>query len=314
MPSRPPRNRERRLEIMTQLAEADFPIAPEIDDTMGEASIGDVWVGRIGYGAALRVDGRPGTPGTLPEPASVKRLLRRAVELGVGLIDTADSYGPEVSERLIAAALHPYPAGLLISSKAGVVRDGAGQTILDGRPERLRTACEASLRRRRLDAIGLYQLHWPDPAVPFADQVGALAELVRAGKVRQIGLCNVDAEQLAAACCIAPIAAVQHRFGLGEPDATALLEQCRRHGAAFIAYGSLAVLRAGSPAIAGRLAAIAARHGATPAQVALAWVLRRATGTLVIPGTLSIGHLEQNMGACVVKLTGDEMAELVRHG
>ncbi len=297
---------------MVKVSQAEFAAKPDRTDPSRYTFIADVRVRRIGYGAALRVVDQPGTPRTSPDAAAVKRVLRRAVELGVMLIDTADSYGPEVSETLVADALHPYPAEVLISTKGGVVRDGMGRARLDGRPEQLRMACDASLRRLRLDTIGLYHLHWPDPAVPFADQVGTLADLVRAGKVRHIGLCNIDVDQLAAASRVTPIAAVQHRFGLGEQTETPLLEACGRHGTAFIAYGSLSVLRTGPAHLSGRLRSIAARHQATPAQVALAWLLRHAAGALVIPGTLSLQHLEENMQAGSLRLTDSDMAELAR--
>ena len=222
---------------------------------------------RLGYGAALRVNGRPADRQSLPDMALARLVLQRAVAEGAILLDTADSYGPALSEELVGEALHPYPAGLLLATKGGVQRLGPAETRLNGRPAHLRAACEASLRRLRVDAIGLYQLHWPDPEVPWAEQIGALVELRDAGLVREIGLCNVTIAQLKDAVALAPIAAVQGRFGLAHQEGAAMAAACAGFGIAFIAFGSLAVLR--QPA--GRLAlAEAARpHGATAAQLAL---------------------------------------------
>ena len=250
---------------------------------------------RVGYGAALRVDGQPADRATLRDPDLARQVLRRAVAEGAMLLDTADSYGPALSEELVAEALHPYPAGLLLATKGGVQRLGAAGTRLNGRPAHLRAACEASLRRLRVEAIGLYQLHWPDPEVPWAEQIGALAALRQAGLVREIGLCNVTAAELRAAVRLAPIAAVQGRFGLADQAGAGLAAACAELGVAFIAYGSLAVLR--QPAARAALAAAAGPHGATAAQLALAGVLASAPRALAVPGTLRLGHLLENMAA-----------------
>lgn len=257
--------------------------------------------GRIGYGAALRVQGRPAHRSAPPDPELVTAVLRRAVALGAVLIDTADSYGPTLSEALVAGALHPYPSHLVVATKGGVVRQGPNTTRLNGRPAHLRAACEASLRRLRVDAIGLYQLHWPDPAVPFADQVGALADLRAAGKIIEVGLCNITVEQLVAASRIVPVAAVQGRFSPDIPEGGELVATCAKLGIAFLAHGSLSGLRGhAAPPVD-----ITTRHPrATPAQTALARVLRRAPHSIVIPGTLDPAHLEENMAAPFIATAG----------
>ncbi|MFT8242522.1 aldo/keto reductase [Roseomonas sp. BN140053] len=268
-------------------------------------------VGRIGYGAALRVGGETGRPGRFPDPAAARGLLRRAVALGATLLDTADSYGPGLSEELIAEALHPYPPELLVATKGGVVREADGtRARLDGRPAQLRAACENSLRRLRLEAIGLYQLHWRDPAVPFADQLGALAELLAAGKVRAVGLCNLGLAELEAAEAVLPVAAVQCHLSLGYAGSDALLDRCAARGIPFIAHGPLAVLRGGAEPRAEALGRVARRLDATPAQVALAWVLHRAPNVVAIPGTLRPDHLEENFRAGTLALSARDLAEL----
>ncbi|WP_426958170.1 aldo/keto reductase [Muricoccus radiodurans] len=265
-------------------------------------------VRRIGYGAAFRVAGRPATATCLGDRGAAHRILRRAVELGADLLDTADSYGPALSEELVAEALRPYPPDLLIATKGGVVRTDRDRTRFDGRPDRLRAACEASLRRLGLDAIPLYQLHWADPAVPFADQVGALADLRTTGKIRHLGLCNIGVAELEAALAIAPVASVQCRYGPGERDRDALIDACTRAGIPFIAYGPLAALQ--DPRRRCVLRGIADRLGATPAQVALAWVLQRAPNSFAIPGTLNPVHLAENMEAARLRLPDDDWARL----
>ncbi|MFO1120089.1 MAG: aldo/keto reductase [Rhodospirillales bacterium] len=192
---------------------------------------GDLTVGRLGFGA-MRLCG-PGVWGEPADPAAVSCVLRRAVDLGVTLIDTADAYGPEVNERQIAEALYPYPAGLVIATKSGLLRPGPGRWTPDGRPEHLRAACEASLRRLKLERIDLYQLHSPDPRVPFEDSVGTLAELQAAGKIRHIGLSNVSVDELRRARRIAPIASVQNRFNLSDRSSDAVVSTCQQAGIAF---------------------------------------------------------------------------------
>ncbi len=268
---------------------------------------GDLGVRRIGYGAmALTGPGGWGPPG---DQAAARALLRRAVDLGVQLVDTADSYGPDVSEELVAQALHPYPADLVIATKGGAIREAPWQSRPHGRPEHLRTACEGSLRRLRLERLDLYQLHAVDPAVPLAESVGVLAELRSEGKVRHVGLSNVGIEQIEEARGIVPIASVQNRYSLAERGVEdAVVSHCEREGIAYLpwrplAKGSLARSR-------GALRSVASRHGATAAQVALAWLLCRSTALIAIPGTLSITHLEQNVEARSIELTQDDLAEL----
>ena len=259
---------------------------------------GDLPVVRLGYGA-MRLTG-PGIWGPPPDHSEALRVLRRAVELGVTLIDTADSYGPYVSEELISEALHPYPEGLVIATKAGQVRTGPGEWHPLGRPEYLRQEAEMSLRRLRLDRIDLFQLHRVDPRVPLEDQVGVIVELQREGKVRHIGLSNVSIEQLRAAQRIAPIATVQNRYNLADRASEAVLELCAAQGLGFIPWFPIAtgdLARRGGP-----LQGIATDLGATSAQVALAWLLRRSPVMLPIPGTASVAHLDENVAAAAVQL------------
>jgi aryl-alcohol dehydrogenase-like predicted oxidoreductase len=237
-------------------------------------------------------------------------VLRRALELGVNLIDTADSYGPDVSERLIAEALHPYPQGLVIATKAGLERPGPDQWTPNGRPEHLRAACEGSLRRLKLERIDLYQLHRIDPDVPLADQLGTLRRLQEAGKIRHIGLSEVTVAELERARKLVPIVSVQNLYNLADRHSEGVLDHCERQGIAFIPWFPLAtgkLARPGSP-----LAKAAKRLGATPAQVALAWLLRRSPVMLPIPGTSSVQHLEENMGGALLELREAEFTELSR--
>ena len=267
---------------------------------------GDLPVHRLGYGA-MQITG-PGAFGPPADRAEALRVLRRCVDLGVDFLDTADSYGPHVSEELIAEALHPYPAGLVVATKGGFERPGPGKWVMNGRPEYLRAQVEGSLRRLKLERIDLWQLHRVDPKVPADEQFGFLAELVREGTVRHVGLSEVDAEQLEAARRVVPIATVQNRYNLAEREAEPVLEACARHGVGFIPWyplltGKLA--REGSV-----LTAAAARLGATPAQVALAWLLRRSPVMLPIPGTSRVSHLEENVAAAALALTDEEFARL----
>jgi aryl-alcohol dehydrogenase-like predicted oxidoreductase len=238
------------------------------------------------------------------------RVLRRAVELGVNLIDTADSYGPNVSEELIAEALYPYPEGLVIATKGGQLRPGPGQWTPNGRPEHLRQALEGSLRRLRVDRIDLYQLHRPDPKVPFEESVGTLADMQKEGKIRHIGLSNVSTEQLARAQRIVSIVSVQNRYNLADRSSEAVLQTCERQQIGFIPWAPLAVDDASK---AGRvLQQIAPQHGASPTQMALAWLLHHSPVMLPIPGTSSVDHLENNLAAARIKLSQEEMEQLDR--
>jgi aryl-alcohol dehydrogenase-like predicted oxidoreductase len=268
---------------------------------------GDVEVLRLGFGA-LHLCG----PGALGEPADrdgAVRVLRRAVELGVGFIDTADSYGPEVSERIVAEALYPYPDGVLIATKGGMVRNGPADEMwpADGRPEHLRTACEASLKRLRVDRIDLYQLHTVDPAVPIEESIGALVELQAAGKVRHIGVSNVSVADLERARAVAAVVSVQNRFSVAYRLSADVLAACSRDNLTFIPWQPLNLGRHG-----GMLTQVAAAHGATPRQAALAWLLQSAPVVLPIPGTRSIEHLEENLAALGLRLSDEEVAFLER--
>ena len=238
------------------------------------------------------------------------RFLKRTVELGINLIDTADAYGPEVSEDLIAEALYPYPAGLAIATKGGLLRGGPDNWYPDGRPEHLREALDASLKRLRLEQIDLYQFHRPDPAVPFEDSVGTLADLQKAGKIRHIGLSNVDVQQLEAARKIVPIVSVQNRYNLSDRADESVLNLCDREHIAFIPWFPLAtgnLAREGGP-----LEHIAQRNNASPSQIALAWLLKRSGVMLPIPGTASVDHLEENTAAASLHLSDADFAELAK--
>jgi aryl-alcohol dehydrogenase-like predicted oxidoreductase len=275
------------------------------DDSVGTADLGDLTVRRLGFGA-MRITGA-GVWGPPDDHDEAIAVLRRAVELGVNLIDTADSYGPYVSEQLIAEALHPYPDGLVIATKGGLTRTGPGEWPRDGRPEHLREACEGSLERLRVDRIDLYQLHAPDPKVPYEESVGTLKELQDEGKIRNIGVSNVSVVELATARGIVDVVSVQNRFNLGDRHSADVLEVCQADGLAFIPWFPL---NAGALAEPGGAAAeIAERHGATPAQVALAWLLQ-TPATLPIPGTSSVAHLEENVAAAQIRLSDEEMAQL----
>ena len=265
---------------------------------------GDLTVQRMGFGA-MRLTGQ----GIWREPADpdeCKAVLRRALELGVDFIDTADSYGPEVSERLIAEALHPYPDNLVIATKAGLVRPGPGRWDPDGRPEHLRQACEGSLRRLRLEQIPLLQLHRPDPRVRLEDSVGALVQLKDEGKVRHIGLSNVTEAELHRAMAVTPVVSVQNMFNVGSRRSAAVLDVCETERLSFIPW---APLGQGAPS-AKALSRIAAAHGATQQQVALAWLLARSPVMLPIPGTASLAHLEENVAAASLRLSQAEVDEL----
>jgi pyridoxine 4-dehydrogenase len=265
---------------------------------------GDLEVRRLGFGA-MRITGR-GIWGEPEDPEECRSVLRRAVELGVNLIDTADSYGPEVSERLIAQALHPYPDDLVIATKAGLERSGPGRWHSNGHPEHLRQACEGSLRRLRLERIDLYQLHRIDRRVPLEDSLGALLELRDEGKVRHIGLSEVTTDQLHDARAITPIATVQNRYNAVNRSAGEVLHACERDGLGFLPWFPLETGTLAEPG--GPLAEAAERRGVSPAQLALAWLLHRSPVTLPIPGTSTVAHLEENMAAAEIELSDDEVA------
>ncbi|MET0133755.1 MAG: aldo/keto reductase [Kibdelosporangium sp.] len=267
---------------------------------------GQVPVTRLGYGT-MQLTG-PGVWGDPKDPDEAVRVLQRAVELGVNFIDTADSYGPEVAEKLVRKALHPYADDLVIATKAGFHRPGPGDWRVDARPERLRERAELSLRNLGLERIELFQLHRIDSRVPLADQLGALKELQDEGKIGHIGLSEVDVEGLRAAQEIVPIVSVQNLFNLADRSAEALLEHTEAEGIAFIPWFPLATGKLSEPG--GPLGALAEQHGVTPSQLALAWLLRRSPVMLPIPGTSSVAHLESNTAAAGIELTDEEFEAL----
>ncbi len=267
---------------------------------------GDLEIRRLGFGA-MRLCG-PSILGWPDDRDNALRVPRRAVELGVNLIDTADSYGPEVSELLIAEALHPYPDGLVIATKGGLLRTSSGAWPRDGRPEHLREACEGSLRRLRVDRIDIYQLHAVDPEVPLEESVGELARLREEGKIRHVGLSNVSVDKLRQAQEIVPVVSVQNRYSLADRSSDGVIDECERQRVAFLPWYPLAVGDLALPG--GTLGRIATARGATPAQVALAWLLARSPVICPIPGTASLAHLEENVAAADVELSGAEIAEL----
>ncbi len=277
---------------------------------------GDLKVFRLGFGTMrLTGEGIWGPPANKQEAIAV---LRRALELGINLIDTADSYGPEVSENLIAEALYPYPKDLVIATKGGFLRPGPNQWLPDGRPEHLREALEGSLRRLRLDHIDIYQFHRPDPKVPFEVSVGEFAKMRQEGKIRHVGLSNVTIEQLARAQKIVPIVTVQNRYNLADresenmtaAESEAMVDICARQGIGFLPWfplGTGELARQG-----GLLDQIAKRHNARPSQIALAWLLQRSSTMIPIPGTSSVKHLEENVLGATIKLTREEFDAIDR--
>jgi pyridoxine 4-dehydrogenase len=267
---------------------------------------GDLEVFRLGFGA-MRITGA-GVWGEPPDPAGARQLLRHVLERDVNLIDTADSYGPEVSEQLIAESLRPYPENLVIATKGGFERPGPGRWEPNGRPDRLIRCCESSLRRLGLERIDLYQLHTVDPKVPIEDSVGALAELQDEGKIRHIGLSNVGVEEIERAQQIAPIVSVQNHYNVGDRSSEDVLRFCQEAQIAFLPYFPLARGELAEPGSA--LAESARRHGATPAQVALAWLLQHSPATLPIPGTSSAAHFDENREAAELELEEDELEAL----
>jgi aryl-alcohol dehydrogenase-like predicted oxidoreductase len=272
---------------------------------MQRIRIGELDVNRLGFGA-MRVCG-PQVWGPPKDRAGALAVLRRAHELGCNLFDTADSYGPEVGETLIAEALHPYPQDLVIATKGGLLRPSPPRWDRDARPEHLKRALESSLKRLRLERIDLYQLHAPDPRVPFADSVGALAEAQHAGKIRHLGISNVSVAELTEARRIATIVSVQNEYNLGDRSSEDVLAACERLGIAFLPWyplGAGAVLRSQ------KVKQVAARIEATPAQVAIAWLLAKSPVMLPIPGTSSIAHLEENVAAASLKASPEDLAAL----
>ena len=268
-------------------------------------SIADLHVNRLGFGA-MRLCG-PQVWGPPKDRAGALKVLKRAYELGYNFFDTADSYGPHVDEQLIAEALHPYPQGLVIATKGGLLRPSPPQWVSDGRPEHLRKALEGSLKRLKLERIDLYQLHAPDSKVPFADSVGALAELQRAGKIRHVGISNVTVRQLEEARRICPIVSVQNEYNIEDRSAENVLKACEKAAIAFLPWYPLG---AGAALRSARVRKIAAKLGATPAQIALAWLLARSPVMLPIPGTASIKHVEENFAAAKLQLSASDLATL----
>jgi pyridoxine 4-dehydrogenase len=269
---------------------------------------GDLVVNRMGFGA-MRVTGDRiwGEP---TDPAEAKRVLRRSVELGVNFIDTADAYGPDVSERLIAEALHPYPRGLVIATKGGLTRPSAPEWVPDGRPEHLRAACEGSLKRLKLERIDLYQLHRPDPKVPLEDSIGELARLQKEGKIRHVGVSNCDVEELALARRIVPIVSVQNRYNVTDRASEDVLNVCTRDGIAFIPWAPIARGSSEKLESAKALEALAQKRGVSVFQAAIAWLLAKSPVMLPIPGTSSAAHLEENVAAARLKLSSEELATI----
>ena len=276
------------------------------DENVGTIEIGDRRVRRLGFGA-MRITG-PGIWGPPADHDEAIAVLQRAVELGVNLIDTADSYGPHVSEELISEALYPYLEDLLIATKGGLIRTGPGRWPADGRPEHLREACEGSLRRLRLDTIELYQHHRPDKRVPYAESIGALKELQDEGKIRHVGVSNVSIEQLETAREIVEVVSVQNRFNLTDRSSQDVLRRCEDLGIAFFPWAPIAAGELAEPG--GPVDRIASRHDASPGQVALAWLLARSVAIVPIPGTSSVEHLEENLAAAELRLGDDELADL----
>jgi pyridoxine 4-dehydrogenase len=266
---------------------------------------GDLTVNRLGFGA-MRITGE-GIWGPPADYEEAKAVLRRAVELGVNFIDTADSYGPHVSEELVSEALYPYPHDLVIATKGGLERTGPGQWPVNGRPEHLIEACEGSLRRLRLDQIPLYQFHRPDPAVPLEESVGALVTLKEQGKIRHIGLSNVTEEQLRQAQRLTPIVSIQNRYNVDDRRSQKLVDLCEQEQMVFLPWAPIQNLDSNRA-----VQQVAQRYDATPRQIVLAWLLARSPVILPIPGTGSVSHLQDNIAAAAIKLTRAEVAALDR--
>jgi pyridoxine 4-dehydrogenase len=286
--------------------------APTPAQASGTVTLGtDLVVNRLGFGA-MRITGEDiwGEP---KDPAQARAVLHRAMDLGINFIDTADAYGPEVSERLIAATLYPYPRGLVIATKGGLTRPSAAQWVPDGRPQHLRAACEASLARLKLARIDLYQLHHLDPAVPLEDSVGELARLQKEGKIRHIGVSNFGVEEFARARRVAPIASVQNRYNVGDRGAQDVLDVCTREHIVFIPWAPLArgaTQRLEKNDNGAALEAVAQARGVSVLQVAIAWLLAKSPLMLPIPGTSSPEHLEEDVAAARVRLSAAEMSRI----
>jgi pyridoxine 4-dehydrogenase len=265
---------------------------------------GDLTVNRLGFGA-MRItgDGIWGPPANVDE---AKAVLRRAVELGVNFIDTADSYGPHVSEELIGETLHPYPDDLVIATKGGLERTGPGQWPANGRPEHLVEALEGSLRRLKLDEIPLYQFHRPDPAVPIEDSIGVLVEQKNKGKIRHIGVSNVTEEQLRTMQALTPVVSIQNRYNLSDRSSESIVDLCEQEQMVFLPWAPIQDLD--NPVVQ----EVAAGHDATPRQIVLAWMLARSSAALPIPGTGTVSHLEENVAAASIKLSPAEVEALTK--
>lgn len=263
---------------------------------------GDLTVNRLGFGA-MRLTG-PGIWGPPPDLSQAREVLRRLRDLDVNFIDTADSYGPDISEQLIAEVLYPYSEDLVIATKGGLERPGPGQWVPNGRPDYLRRACEGSLRRLRLDQIPLYQWHRPDPKVPLEESVGALVDLKNEGKIRHIGLSNATENQLREAQQLTPVVSLQNRHNLMDRRSEDLVDLAEQEELVFIPWGPL------GDADTGPVAEIATRHDATVEQIVLAWLLARSSAMLPIPGTSSVAHLEENVAAASIRLDPEEVEEL----
>jgi aryl-alcohol dehydrogenase-like predicted oxidoreductase len=264
---------------------------------------GDLTVNRFGFGA-MRLTG-PGIIGEPEDPQEARRVLRRVIELGINFIDTADSYGPEISERLIGETLYPYPKDLVIATKGGLIRPGPGRWVPNGRPKHLRQACEGSLKRLRVDTIDVYQFHRPDPKVPFEESVGTLVELKQEGKIRHIGLSNVDVEHIQRAQQLTPIVSIQNRYSVVERSSEPVLEFCATQKIAFLPWRPIEAGEAGD-----EIAKIAERNNSTVSQVMLAWLLAHSPVMLPIAGTSRVTHLEENLGAVALELSKEDIAAL----
>ncbi len=273
----------------------------------------ELTVNRLGYGA-MRLSGQPGNFGAYQDWEGGKQLLRRAVELGVNFIDTAEAYGAGFNEKLIADALYPYDEDLIITTKGGINKPAPDKILADASPEFLRKGVEGSLKRLKREQIDLYQLHRPDPKVPFAESISALKKLKDEGKIRHLGISNVTLEQIKTASEIVEIASVQNRFSQSDRTNQDILDYCTQNNIAFIPYGSLGAhpLKRGAPLAnaEGILAEVAHKKGVKPNQIALAWLLHYAPNIILIPGTTTIAHLEENMAAIDIILTSEEVKQL----
>lgn len=267
--------------------------------------VADLTVNRLGFGA-MRVCG-PSVFGPPKDRPHALKVLRRAYELGCNFFDTADSYGPHIDEELIAEALHPYPKDLVIATKGGLLRPRASAWDEDGRPEHLRRAIDGSLKRLKVERIDLYQLHAPDPNVPLEDSLGAIADAQKAGKIRHIGVSNFDLKELARARKVCSVVSVQNKYNITDRSSEDVLRDCERLGIAFLPWFPLG---AGNALRSAKLQKVAQKHGATPAQVAIAWLLKMSPMMLPIPGTGSIEHLEENVAAARLTLSADDMEQL----